>query len=71
MQADGYDLFHAVLDHLRGEKVCLSFSLDCHAAHVLQQDGRNRLCRLSHVDGAVVANLEIIRKRLRNCKIKM
>lgn len=43
-------LLHAVLDHLRREKVLIPLLLDGHLPHVLQQDGRDRLRRVRHVD---------------------
>ena len=57
MKADGHDLLHAIFDHLRREEVRLALPVHGHLPHVLQQDRRDRLCRLSHVDGTVVADL--------------
>ena len=56
VQADWHDLLHAVLDHLRGEEVRLALPVHGHLPHVLQQDRRDRLRRLSHVDRTVVAD---------------
>ena len=61
VESDGDDLLHAVLDHLRGEEVGLALAVDGDLAHVLQQDRRDRLRRLGHVDRTVVADLSVER----------
>lgn len=56
MKMDSHHFLHAVLDHLRGEEVSLSFLVHGDFPVVLQQDGADGLGRVGHVDGPVVAN---------------
>lgn len=48
--------FHAVLDHLRGKKVCFPLLVHGDLSEILQQNWTNGFGGMGHVDGPVVAH---------------
>lgn len=56
VQVQRYHFLHAVLDHLRGEKVGFSLFVYCDLPEVFQQNRTDGFGGMGHVDGSIVAN---------------
>lgn len=56
VEVQRHHFLHAVLDHLWGEEVGFSLFVDGDLPEVLQQNGADRLCGMSHVDGSIIAH---------------